>query len=374
MKIRKYILLSKQDLIDKPKDTEEGMKSMKQVELLSKQSKEIEREIVTFYKTVGKMVNLNPRATEIFAYLRIYDALSQEQIKKLTGFSLGTISTTLKSFLRSDIVSRRMIQGTHKNLYIIKPERVNFVYTPSAQILDDLERLDSYIVEKQFELQELQSKYPTEIEFLHRRLNSLRNYIEVQRRQIKRERRYSFFQEDVSEIISPSEMIAYAFDTSGLEENLMEVWGYLKEDPIRNRILSIFFTHRSVDQQTLMDISGFSRSTISRVLRQELRKEYIHALSREYRKPRVYYLKSISSSILSVILNTDNFIYSCVPRFQEILSALQSEKQSDRNRKDVAFLNAKIKETIRQIEAFKNNTRFLRQAYSDLSEFLEKPT
>jgi DNA-binding transcriptional regulator GbsR (MarR family) len=361
-------------LINKPKDTEEGMRSMKQVELLSKQSKEIEREIVTFYKTVGKMVNLNPRATEIFAYLRIYDALSQEQIKKLTGFSLGTISTTLKSFLRSDIVSRRMIQGTHKNLYMIKPERVNFVYTPSAQILDDLERLDSYIVEKQFELRELQSKYPTEIEFLHRRLNSIRNYIEVQRRQIKRERRYSFFQEDVSEIISPSEMIAYAFDTSGLEETLMEVWGYLKEDPIRNRILSIFFTHRSVDQQTLMDISGFSRSTISRVLRQELRKEYIHALSREYRKPRVYYLKSISLSILSVILNTDNFIYSYIPRFQEILSTLQSEKQADRDRKDVAFLNAKIKETMGQIDAFKNNTRFLRQAYSDLSEFLEKPT
>ena len=374
MKIRKYILLSKQDLIDKPKDTEEGMKSMKQVELLSKQSKEIEREIVTFYKTVGKMVNLNPRASEIFAYLRIYDALSQEQIKKLTGFSLGTISTTLQSFLRLDIVSRRMIQGTHKNLYMVKPERVNFVYTPSTQILDDLERLDSYIVEKQFEIQELKSKYPTEIEFLHRRLNSLRNYIEVQRRQIKRERRYSFFHEDVSEIIAPSEMITYAFDTSGLEENLMEVWGYLKEDPIRNRILSIFFTHRSADQQTLMDISGFSRSTISRVLRQELRKEYIHALPRKYRKPRVYYLKSISLSILSVILNTDNFIYSYIPRFHEILSTLQFKKQSDRDGRDAAFLKAKIEETVRQIEAFRNNTRLLRQAYSDLSEFLESNT
>jgi DNA-binding transcriptional regulator GbsR (MarR family) len=348
------------------------MKSMKQIDLLSKQSKEIEREIVAFYMTVGKMVNLNPRATEIFAYLRIYDALSQEQLKKLTGYSLGTISATLQSFLQLDIISRRIIQGTHKNLYIMKPERVKFVYTPSSQILDRLERLDSYIMKKQAELQETRSKHPTEIEFLYRRLNSLRNYIEVQRRQINREKRYSFFQEDVSEIVPPNKMIDYSFDTRKLEDNLTEVWGYLREDPIRNRILSIFYTRGSVDQQTLMDVSGFSRSTISRVLRQELRRECIHALPREYRKPRIYYLRSISLSILSVILNTDSYIYSYIPRFHEILSSLQSENQSARERRDTIFLINKIKDIIGQIEAFKGNTRFLRQAYSDLSKFLEK--
>ncbi len=350
------------------------MESMKQVELLSEQSKEIEREIVTFYKTAGKMVNLNSRTTEIFAYLKIYDALSQEQLKQLTGFSLSTISTTLQSFLQADIISRGMIPKTHKNLYSINPERVEFVYTPSTQILENLEKLDLYIVEKQTELQEQQSKYPIEREFLHRRLNSLRNYIEVQRRQINREKKHSFFQEDVSELIPRNEMIVYSFETRELEEGLMDVWGYLKNDPIRNRILSIFFTRRSADQQTLMDSSGFSCSTVSRLLHQEIKREYIHVLPREYRKPGIYYLESISLSILSVILKTDNFIFSCIPRFQDILSTLQSERQSGRNRKDTTFLITKIKEIIRQIEVFRNNTRFLRQAHSDLSKFLEKDT
>jgi DNA-binding transcriptional regulator GbsR (MarR family) len=361
-------------LIDKSRESEERMESMKQVRLLSEQSKEIEREIVTFYKTVGKMINLNPRATEIFAYLKIYDALSQEQLKKLTGFSLGTISAILQSFLQTDIISRRMIPKTHKNLYSIRPERVKFDYTPPTQILEDLEKLDLYIVEKQTELQELQSKYPIETKFLHMRLNSLRNYIEAQRRQINRRGKYSFFQEDASEIIPLNEMIVYPFDTRGLEEDLMDSLTHFKNDPIRSRILTVFFTHRSVDQQTLMDISGFSRSTVSRLLHQELKKEYIHVLPREYRRPRIYYLKSISSSILSLILKTDNFIYSCIPRFQEILSRLQSERQADRDRKDAAFLVVKIKEIIRQIEAFRMDTRFLRQAHHDLLEFLEKDT
>jgi DNA-binding transcriptional regulator GbsR (MarR family) len=359
-------------LIDISRETENRMKSMNQAKLLSKRSKKIEREIVTFYKTVGKMINLNPRATEIFAYLKIYEALSQEQLKQLTGFSLGTISATLQSFLQVDIINRRMIPKTHKNLYSIRPERVKFDYTPPSQILESLEELDLYIVKKQAELQELQSKYPIETKFLHLRLNSLRNYIEAQRRQINRKSKYSFFQEDVSEIIPLKEMIVYPFDARRLEEDLMSILTNFKNDPIRSRILSVFFTHRSVDQQTLMDVSGFSRSTVSRILHQELEREYIHVLPREYRKPSIYYLKSISSSILSLILNTDNFIYSKIPRFQKILSTLQSERQSDRDRTDTTFLVAKIKEIIKQIETFRNDTRFLRQAYHDLLRFLEQ--
>ncbi len=344
---------------------------MNKGELLSGRSKKIEREIVAFYKTAGKMVNLNSRMTEIFAYLKIYDALSQDQLKQLTGFSLGTISTTLQSFLQTGIISRKLIPKTHKNLYSIRPEKVNFVYTPSTQIIESLEILDSYIVEKQAEVQKLQSRYPIEIKFLHMRLNSLRNYIEVQRRQINREKKYSYFQEDVSELVPLDEMMDYSFDTRELEEGLMEVWGYMKNDPIRKRLVSIFFTHRSLDQQTLMDISGFSRSTVSRFLNRELKREYIHVLPREYRKPRIYYLKSISMSVLSIILKTDHFIFSCVPRFQEILSTLQSEKHSNRERKDTVFLITKLKKIIEQIEAFKNKTRFIRQAHHELSRFLE---
>ncbi len=345
---------------------------MKQVRLLSKKSKAIEREIVAFYKTVGEMVSLNPMTTEIFAYLRIYDTLTQEQLRQLTGFSLSTISSRLQSFLQADIISRRIIPKTHKNLYMIKPERVHFVYTPSTQILEDLEQLDLFIMEKQTELQEFQNEHPIEVNFLHMRLNSLRNYIEVQRRQISREEKHSFFEEDVSEIIPLNEMIVYSFETKELEGNLVGILGYYKEDPIKDRMLSIFFTHRSLNQQALMEVSGFSRSTVSRFLNHAIKGEYIRALPREFRKPRIYYLKSISSSILSVILKTHNFIYSCVPKFQEILSTLQSERQSDTERRDAAFLITKIKEILGQIEVFRYNTRFLRQAHYDLSEFLKK--
>jgi len=116
----------------------------------------------------------------------------------------------------------------------------------------------------------------------------------------------------------------------------------------------------------LMDLSGCSRTTVSSFLGSSLNKEYIDALPKEYRKPRVYYLESISLSTLDYIMNTDNFIFSSVARFQEVLSILQSEKGS----KDSSFLIVKLEELIHQIETFKKNTRYFRKAYRDLTKFL----
>ena len=341
-------------------------KPMKQVKLLSRRLKKFERELVTFYNTIGRMIDLNPRRTEIFAYLKIYDALTQAQLKQLTGFSLGTISATLQLFLQTNIVSREMIPGTHKNLYRLKPRKVSFIYTPLELLIEDLERLESTIIDKQIQLQEMESKYPTETQFLHLRLNSFRNYINVQRSQTSKKQKYSFFQEDTSVVIPFNKMIAYPFDIDDIEEVIRDIFGYYQFDPIRNQLLNILYLYRSVDQQTLMDLSGFSRSSVSRFLRNPINREYIQTLPRGYRSPRIYYLESISLSILGSYLATDDFIYSSVSRLQEILSTLQSDRGG------TSFLIEKTEGIIEEIETFKKRTRVTRKAYKDLSEFLDR--
>ena len=127
---------------------------MRETKLLRGKSKKIERRIVSFYATIGKMDSLSPKLTEVYAYLRIYDELSQEQLRQLTGFSLSTISAILQSFLQADIISREMIPGTHKNLYKLKPEKLRITYRPPTQIIGNLEKLDLYIVSKQEECRE----------------------------------------------------------------------------------------------------------------------------------------------------------------------------------------------------------------------------
>jgi DNA-binding transcriptional regulator GbsR (MarR family) len=343
---------------------------LREVQLLSGESKEIEQELVEFYKTVGRMVNQNSKATEVFAYLKVHDTLSQEQLRQLTGFSLSTISSILQLFLQVDIVDRRMIPGTHKNLYRINRERVKFDCNPPALMLEDLETLDAYIEEKQSEHQALRNEFPVEIEFLRRRLNSIRNYIEVQRRQIGGEKKRSFLQEDVSELLPLDQLITYPFDTRELEERITGILSRFKDDPVRGRILSIFFIRRSLTQQALTNLSGFSRSTISRFLRRQVKEGYIRALPKEYQKPGVYYLESVSLSTLSVVLKADDFIFSYVPRLREIISKLQSREKKGSDGNEVDSLTVKAKEMLRQIETFRRDTKPLRDAHRELTEFL----
>ncbi|MFW9933348.1 MAG: hypothetical protein ACFFDR_11880, partial [Candidatus Thorarchaeota archaeon] len=185
-------------------------------------------------------------------------------------------------------------------------------------------------------------------------------------------KRFPYFEENTSEIIPLDEVVVFPFETKELESKIVDILGYYKSDPIGNRILSFFITHRSLDQDTLVEKTGFSRSTVSRYLREALKGDYINVMPREYRKPRVYYLESMSMSILTRVRTTDGFAFSHIPRFQEILSMLQSTQESGNSGGDTAILIAVIQKTIKQLEEFKNETSFFRQAYGELLEFLGK--
>ncbi len=344
---------------------------MKEAKLLKGNDKDFEHQIVSFYSRIGKMDNLSPKPTKVFGYLKVYDGLSQEQLRQLTGFSLSTISSILHSFLQADIVSRRIISGTHKYLYILKPERTKITYRPAIQIIEKLEKLDMDIVVEQDKLQKIESKYPIAARFLFKRLNSIRNYIEAQRRAIYKEKKLSFFKEDTSELVPLNELVLFPFDTKELETKIIENLGLFKGDPISNRIVSVFITHRSLDQDTLIEKTGFSRSTVSRYLRKALKGEYIRALPKEYQRPRIYYLESLALSILSVVRRTDGYAFSQIPVFQERILLLQSRKVV-KKAEDTKFLITKYEETIELLERFKDETRFFRRAHDDLQEFLGK--
>jgi len=350
----------------------ERMESMKEVKLLTGKAKKIEKQIVKFYATVGKMDGLLPKPTAVFAYLKIYDELSQEQLRRLSGFSLSTISTILQSFLQTDIIDRRMFPGTHKYLYKLKPERTRITYRPPTQIIESLEKLDAYVLSKQEDLRVSKEEHLVSVRFLQRRLNSLRNYVEAQRRAIYREKKFAFLEEDTSELHPLDEMIVLPFDTRELENKIMEFLILFRGDHISNRIISIFITHRCLDQDTLVQKTGFSRSTVSRYLRKALKGEYIRVFPKEHRKPRIYYLESVASSILWVVRKTDGFAFSQIPIFKEILLNLKSEQETSRGEKETAFLMLKCEETIRQLESFQKETEFFRKAHDELLEFLGK--
>ena len=346
-------------------------------ELIINELKPYEEKIVSFYKEVGDNSSLNPKSTWIFAFLQFYRALTQKQLKKLTNFSSSTISTVLHSFIQSGIVSRIMSSEARTGIYVLKTEKVSFVYTEFSQIMEDLEKFDEVIITYQKKITIYQKKFPELSNFLHMRLNSYRNYIEAQRRTIKKTKKYSFFKEDVSQFKFRDEIIAFP---PHLEKIIFEFIIFLVENedfseynPIFNHVYGHLGIRKTVTQDFLIKITGFSLSTISRNLNQALENELISATPKLYKKPRFYQLQSLSLSMTQYILNTDAIIFNWSSKFQRLLDNLDESKIPTMN-SSFYMIKSKIESLIQQISQFEEESNLLRKNREELLQSIRSET
>jgi DNA-binding transcriptional regulator GbsR (MarR family) len=342
--------------------------------IVSKKLKEIENQIIDFYIGIGNILDLNKTLTKVFGYFKIYQTLTQDELKILTNFSSSTISTSLHSFLNTNIVTKEKIPNQRKYVYRIKDEKVSFIYVIFSQIIEDLNNLDFLIVNYQKETLNFIDKYPNIVEYFTLCLNSLRNYIEAQRRAINGKKQFSFFEESTNKISISNEIIDYPEEIKQIEGNLindiLEGNYFSINDPIRNKIFSYITTRQKFDQDMLMNLTGFSRSTISRVLYYYSNEEFIKTLPREFRKSQIYYQDSISLAIINVILKSDYFIFSWIPKFENMLEELGVNYQYTKDKKACDFLKKRIKKILTEIEELKPSSKLLEQAKHELQDFL----
>jgi len=91
-------------------------------QLFDEKLQKYEEKLVEFFTDIGEQKRVNPKFLKMSSYLFIHKKLTQKQIKELTGFSTGTISTFLSVMLGTDFFEKKMIPGTHTCLYRYKGE------------------------------------------------------------------------------------------------------------------------------------------------------------------------------------------------------------------------------------------------------------
>ncbi|MCK5345635.1 MAG: hypothetical protein KAR20_19630 [Candidatus Heimdallarchaeota archaeon] len=319
------------------------------------------------------MQALNQKTTEIFAYLQIYDNLTQSQLRELTQFASSTISTTLNSLLQSGIIIRDIIPKTHQYIYALKDKEVTFIYRPFIDIIDDLEVLDPYLIAIQNRLNVINSQLSTETQFMLRRINSIRNYIEVQRRTIANQSKTAFLNENVSAFLAKNELGKFPQKMIEIEKDLINYLVsnefFASNDPMANRIFGYFYTRKNLTQKQLQSLTSISLSTISRILTRSLASEQISAYKKKYRKPRMYYLDSPAVSLISVILATDTLIFSWQQKFTNINKEMGEKMGHLSKSENYIHLKKKIEQIMLQIEAFQSDSNCLVENFVDMKKF-----
>jgi DNA-binding transcriptional regulator GbsR (MarR family) len=344
-------------------------------ELLTSDYKKLEKQIIDFFIKISGFLNLNAKATEIFAYLQIYGALTQEQLKELTAFSSSTISITLQYFLNTDVATKDIIPNSRKKLYRLRRENITLVYTPFHIIIDELEALDPLVVQFQDKLNNNKNQYPQFVDFFISRLNSIRNYIEAQRRAIKGETRYPFLNENVLKDYHSS-LINYPKEILNIEQKFIDFAIkselFAINDVVTNKILAYFITRRNLDQDSLIKLTGLSRSTISRSLQILTNSGYLNVKPKEYQKAQIYCLDSFALFIIDEILKVDQFIFSYEPAFLEMLAQLETNSSLKKDLSSNSLLQTSITAILKQIADLKPSSENLDKARFDLIAFLEK--
>jgi DNA-binding transcriptional regulator GbsR (MarR family) len=158
---------------------------------------EVEKDLVEILVEMGANKGQNSSISMIIAYLLIYRTITQKKLKKLTGLSLGTISTVLSSLSSTGFVKKELKKGTHTFNYTIgdnMPQIASNVGLIKQDINEEAKRFFKKEIAK---LESLNYTNNKRWILLKERLKHLVNLIKIRERILKKLLESDFFQKIV---------------------------------------------------------------------------------------------------------------------------------------------------------------------------------
>jgi len=130
--------------------------------------RQIEKELAEFVaEKAFEFVGRHPIVATVMTYFDTRRSLTQQDLQKLTGFSAGTISKSVRQLVDMNVITKETIPGTHKHIY--RMERLPFT---SARYFG---RTEKHIKEMEKELKEMKDTLDTNAE----EMKSLNGYQKI---------------------------------------------------------------------------------------------------------------------------------------------------------------------------------------------------
>lgn len=326
------------------------------------------------------MDKMNDKYTTLFALLQVHGSLTQADFKKLTGFSLSTISTSLNALLEMGVIIRKKNLENRNYYYKLTSPDFKFIYLPFGQIVERLDALDRFFDTNLELLNEDPSLPKDQVDFFTNRINSLRNYAEIQRRTINHEKKIEYLPELIDLDSYNNNYIEFVPKIQEIEENIinriMTSKIILGSDAVLDRITGFFITRGVLTQDILIELTGYSRAMISRKLKEARKRNLVSTFPKKYHESRNYYFQSFSLSSTQIIIDIDTYIFSRAPEFFNNLNQVEASKKSQDFKKSdhqrIDQLISVLRIYKQSVEDFRVDSGNLVKNRNDLLEFLKK--
>jgi DNA-binding transcriptional regulator GbsR (MarR family) len=105
--------------------------------------RQIERDIVAFFaEKTPEYTGRHPIIAAVMAYFYIRRSLTQQELRRLTGFSAGAVSKAVRQLVGMNMITREMVPGTHTHIYKMEtlPFRSPSYFLQTQKNLEDLHK------------------------------------------------------------------------------------------------------------------------------------------------------------------------------------------------------------------------------------------
>jgi DNA-binding transcriptional regulator GbsR (MarR family) len=120
--------------------------------------RDYEKTLIKFFVDIGKHKDTPTKVQEILGYLIIHDKLSQSNLHELTGYSTGTISTTLSNLVKLGVVKKEKIAASNKYLYSMIGDLPKIFETSSDVSIEQFNVISEFMENKLSELNEFRGE------------------------------------------------------------------------------------------------------------------------------------------------------------------------------------------------------------------------
>jgi DNA-binding transcriptional regulator GbsR (MarR family) len=245
--------------------------------LFSDKLRKYEDILVEFLLDIAQTKRVNPKISTISSYLLIHDKLTQKELKELTGFSMGSISTFLSVMTGTGVFQKERIPHTHTFTYSFTGKLEDLTTKGIEIALSTFDPLETYLKSKNEDLIKSINQSKEGAQHLSNRIEELLETFGIYKKlfpmlaetttdealkDLSSEplKLTSMEVKEVKEISFDPEI--YLIEDDMLNQ-LINSPMFSSRDPMFIRILGFFITRKFLTQETLQNITGLSAGKIS---------------------------------------------------------------------------------------------------------------
>jgi len=309
--------------------------------LFSDKLRKYEDNLVKFLLDIAESKRVNPKISTISSYLLIHGKLTQKELKHLTGFSMGSISTFLIVMIGIEAFKKERIPHTHTFTYSFSGNLEDLTTKGLEITLSSFSSLKSYFENKKKELNKLIDQSKEGAKHLLQRIDELLEIFEVYK---------VLFPIITQNFAGENENQIPLEDLIHTKRDKKEKWKikfdsevYLIEDEILNqliaspmfssrdimfiRILGFFITRKYLTQSRLQRITGLSAGKISKEVNLLLKNGLIEKVNVSDKGKITYGAKSAGI----ILLKFSRSVINRMVKWDEDLQKMRLELEDNRN-------------------------------------------